>query len=87
MSTISQNQALLKHLFALLQAHRCIFKQERSYQRAVALVLAEVFVFARLPHLGLDRCSCRSHPLVAWLPTLVAQHPLADLPRCPLAAA
>lgn len=47
MSTIPQNDALLKHLFALLQAHRSIFKQERTYQRVVAMVLAEVFVFAR----------------------------------------
>ena len=43
MSTISQNNDLLKHLFELLQAHRGIFKQERTYQR----VVAEVFVFAR----------------------------------------
>lgn len=47
MSTISQNQELLKHLFSLLRLHRAIFKQERTYQRVVALVLAEVFVFAR----------------------------------------
>ncbi len=47
MSTISENNPLLKHLFALLQAHQPIFKQERIYQRAVALLLAEVFVFAR----------------------------------------
>lgn len=47
MSTIPQNQGLLKHLFALLQAHRAIFQQERTYQRVVALVLAEIFVFAR----------------------------------------
>lgn len=47
MSTMTQNTELLKHLFALLQAHRGIFKQERTYQRVVALVLAEVFVFAR----------------------------------------
>jgi len=47
MSTIPQNNALLKHLFAILQAHRAIFQQERTYQRVVALVLAEVFVFAR----------------------------------------
>ncbi len=47
MSTISQNNELLKNLFELLQAHRTIFKQERTYQRVVALVLAEVFVFAR----------------------------------------
>jgi hypothetical protein len=44
---MAQNQGLLKHLFELLQAHRAIFKQERSYQRVVALVLAEMFVFAR----------------------------------------
>jgi len=47
MSTIAENSQLLKHLFALLQAHRSIFKQERIYQRVVALVLAELFVFAR----------------------------------------
>lgn len=47
MSTIPQNHELLKHLFALLQAHRDIFKQERTYQRVVALVVAEVFAFAR----------------------------------------
>ena len=47
MSTIAQNQELLKHLFALLQAHRAIFKQERTFQRVLALVLAEVFVFER----------------------------------------
>lgn len=47
MSTIIQSQTLLKHLFALLQAHRGSFKQERSYQRVEALVLAELFVFAR----------------------------------------
>jgi hypothetical protein len=47
MSTMAQNKELLKHLFALLQAHREGFKQERTYQRVVALVLAELFVFAR----------------------------------------
>ena len=47
MSTIPQNAELLKHLFELLQAHRGMFKQERTYQRVVALVLAELFVFAR----------------------------------------
>lgn len=47
MSTIPQNNELLKHLFELLHAHRGIFKQERTYQRVVALVLAELFVFAR----------------------------------------
>jgi hypothetical protein len=47
MTNIPQNNELLKQLFNLLQAHRCIFKQERVYRRAVALVLAELFVFAR----------------------------------------
>jgi hypothetical protein len=47
MSTIPQNDKLLKNLFDLLAAHRGIFKQERTYQRGVALVLAELFVFAR----------------------------------------
>jgi hypothetical protein len=47
MSSIAQNHELLKHLFELLQAHRRLFKQERTYQRVVALVLAELFVFAR----------------------------------------
>ena len=47
MATIPQNDDLLKHLFELLHAHRGIFKQERTYQRVVALVLAEVFVFPR----------------------------------------
>ena len=47
MSTIPENSPLLKHLFSLLKAHRPIFKQERVYQRVMALVLAELFVFAR----------------------------------------
>ncbi|MBK9121660.1 MAG: hypothetical protein IPM16_00865 [Chloroflexi bacterium] len=47
MSTIAQNSELLKHLFEVLQAHRGIFKQERTYQRVVALMLAELFVLAR----------------------------------------
>lgn len=47
MKTISQNSELLKHLFDLIERHRAIFKQERSYQRAVGLLLAEIFVFAR----------------------------------------
>lgn len=47
MTTISQNQELLKHLIELIAAHRVIFKQERVYQRVVALVLAEIMVFAR----------------------------------------
>lgn len=47
MSTIPQNEELLKHLFELLEANRRIFKQTRTYNRAVALVLAELFVFTR----------------------------------------
>ena len=47
MTTIPQNQELLKHLMGLLSVHRSIFKQERVYQRVVALVLGEVFTFAR----------------------------------------
>jgi hypothetical protein len=47
MSTIAQNPELLKNLFALLAAHRPIFKQQRVYERVVALVLGEVFAFAR----------------------------------------
>ncbi len=47
MPTIPQNDKLLKHLFELIESHRGIFKQERVYQRVFALVLAELFVFAR----------------------------------------
>lgn len=47
MSTIPQNKELLKHLFELLESNRRIFKQTRSYNRAVALALAELFVFTR----------------------------------------
>lgn len=47
MSTIAQNKALLKNLFGLLHAHRGVFKQERTYQRVVALVEAEIFALAR----------------------------------------
>jgi len=47
MKTIPQNQELLKHLFEIIQNHRDIFYQERVYQRVVALLLAEIFVFAR----------------------------------------
>jgi len=45
--TIPQKDELLKHLFELIQKHRSMFKQERVYQRVFALVLAELFVFAR----------------------------------------
>ncbi len=47
MSTIPQNDKLLKHLFELIAKHRPAFKQKRSYQRAIALLLAEIIVFSR----------------------------------------
>ncbi|MDQ7033998.1 MAG: transposase [Anaerolineae bacterium] len=47
MSTIPQNEELLKHLFEILEAHRRIFTQTRVYNRAVALVLSELMVFTR----------------------------------------
>jgi hypothetical protein len=47
MTTIPQNKELLKNLFELLEAHRAVFKQQRVYERVVALVLAEVFAFSR----------------------------------------
>jgi hypothetical protein len=47
MSTIPQNPQLIKNLFELIEAHRGIFKQEQTYQRALAMILAEIFVFAR----------------------------------------
>lgn len=47
MSTIPQNGELLKNLIQLLAAHRKLYKQERIYLRVVALVFAELFVFAR----------------------------------------
>lgn len=46
-STIPQESELIKNLFELLGAHRPIFKQERVYQRVVALVIAEVMTFGR----------------------------------------
>ncbi|HEX9117686.1 MAG TPA: transposase, partial [Anaerolineae bacterium] len=39
--------ALLAALFELVAAHRPAFRQERPYRRAVALVLGELFAFAR----------------------------------------
>lgn len=47
MPTIPQNAPLLKSLFELLEAHRPVFGQDRVYQRAVSLIFAEIFVFAR----------------------------------------
>ncbi len=49
--------ALLAALLGLLAAHRPAFRQERPYQRAVALVFGEVFAFAR-------------HTVTQWLLTL-----------------
>lgn len=47
MTAVPQNHELIKNLFALLEAHRAIFNQQRVYMRVVALVLAEVFAFSR----------------------------------------
>ena len=47
MTSVTQNQALLKELSELLEAHRKAFKQERTYQQVVMLALAELFVLAR----------------------------------------
>lgn len=43
----STRPSLLQQLFALLGRHRRAFRQERSYWRAVGLVLGEVFNFGR----------------------------------------
>jgi len=47
MTTIPQNQELLKQLIQLLKAHRHLFKQERVFQRVALLVIGELVVFAR----------------------------------------
>lgn len=47
MTTIPQNEELLKQLIQLLQAHRSLYKQERVFQRVALLVVAEIVVFAR----------------------------------------
>ncbi len=39
--------ALLEHLFRLLEAHRPAFRQERTFIRAISLVMGELFSFAR----------------------------------------
>jgi hypothetical protein len=41
------NASLLTTLLALIAAHRPAFRQERPYRRAVGLVFAELFSFAR----------------------------------------
>jgi hypothetical protein len=38
---------ILQHLFQLLEAQRGIFRQERTYLRALGLLIGELFVFAR----------------------------------------
>jgi hypothetical protein len=43
----STNYALLQALMNLLEAHRSIFRQERTYLRALGLLISELFVFAR----------------------------------------
>ncbi len=38
---------LLQHLYEVIGAHRQAFRQERTYQRAIGLILGELFTFAR----------------------------------------
>jgi hypothetical protein len=40
-------EALLKNLFELIEAHRAAFRQERSFVRAVWMLLSEIFTLAR----------------------------------------
>ncbi len=47
MNKDSTQASLLQKLFALLEAHRSAFQQERTYWRAVGLVLGEIFNFGR----------------------------------------
>ena len=47
MTTIPQNDELLKQMIQLLKAHRHLFGQERVFQRVVLLLVAELVVFAR----------------------------------------
>jgi hypothetical protein len=46
-TTIPQDPKLIKNLLELLGAHRVVFRQERVYQRVVALILAEILSFGR----------------------------------------
>ena len=46
MTTIPQNENLLKHLPQLFQAQCPIFKQEQVFQRINLPVIAEIAVFA-----------------------------------------
>jgi len=47
MKDSTKPQTLLEELFKLIGAHRKVFKQERSYQRMVGMLLGEVFNFGR----------------------------------------
>lgn len=47
MTTIPQNQELLKNLLDLLEAQRDVADQQRVYERIELLVLSELFVFGR----------------------------------------
>ena len=47
MTTIPQSNELLNQLIILLKAHRDVFGQERVFQRAALLVVAEIVIFAR----------------------------------------
>lgn len=46
-TTNPERPGLLENLFTLIEAHRIAFRQERPYRRAVGLILAELFSFAR----------------------------------------
>lgn len=46
-STVPQFPELIKNLTAILEVHRPLFKQERTYLRSVMLLLAELFAFGR----------------------------------------
>jgi hypothetical protein len=47
MITLPQDAQLIKNLFELLEAHRSIIGQQRTYLRVVSLVMAEMFAFSR----------------------------------------
>jgi hypothetical protein len=47
MPTVPQNEALIKHLAELLQAHRPAFGQERVFLRVVGFVFGEIMTFTR----------------------------------------
>lgn len=47
MTTVPQNDELLKNLDDLLAEHRPLFKQQRVYERVVKLVLGELLTFGR----------------------------------------